>query len=134
MRSHGVSSFPDPNGQGVIQITGGPRGAVDPSSPNFRSAQRTCRKLLPNGGQATPAQVAAAKHRMLAYSACMRKHEVPDFPDPSFSGNTVQLKMNSRAGGVLDPSSPKYRSAQQTCKADLPGKAGGVLTQHAGPK
>jgi hypothetical protein len=45
MRSHGVATFPDPNPQGKLQ--GG--GSVPINSPQFFSAYRTCRALLPPG-------------------------------------------------------------------------------------
>ena len=45
MRSHGVSSFPDPDSSGSI-----PKDKVIPlaSSPQFRVAERACQHLLPN--------------------------------------------------------------------------------------
>jgi hypothetical protein len=45
MRSHGVRSFPDPNAQGRFQ--GG--GSLPVNSPQFFSAYKTCRALLPPG-------------------------------------------------------------------------------------
>lgn len=45
MRSHGVPSFPDPSAQGKFQ--GG--GALPVNSPQFFSAYKTCRALLPPG-------------------------------------------------------------------------------------
>jgi hypothetical protein len=47
MRSNGVPDFPDPNGQGVIQINNA-TGVLEPSSPAFQKAQRAC-KSLENG-------------------------------------------------------------------------------------
>jgi hypothetical protein len=46
MRSDGVPSFPDPNGQGLIQINA--TGTLEPSSPQFRKAETAC-KSLENG-------------------------------------------------------------------------------------
>ena len=46
MRSNGVPNFPDPNGQGLIQINA--TGDVEPSSPAFQKAQTAC-KSLDNG-------------------------------------------------------------------------------------
>lgn len=45
MRSHGVSSFPDPSAQGKFQSAGG----LPVNSPQFFSAYKTCRALLPPG-------------------------------------------------------------------------------------
>jgi hypothetical protein len=55
MRSHGVPGFPDPtfgSGGGIsIRITGhagaGGNNGLDPSSPIFQKAQRSCGSLLP---------------------------------------------------------------------------------------
>jgi len=44
MRSHGVPGFPDPTSQGTFIPTG-----IDPHSPQFQSAMRTCHHLLPAG-------------------------------------------------------------------------------------
>jgi hypothetical protein len=45
MRSHGVRSFPDPNAQGHFQGAGG----LPVNSPQFFSAYKVCRALLPPG-------------------------------------------------------------------------------------
>ena len=116
MRKHGVTNFPDPNGQGVITIHSGM--GIDPGSPAFRSARNTCEKLLPNGGQPTPAQIAQQQQKLLAFSACMRAHGVKDFPDPSNGG----LQIHVSPGSDLDPNNPTFQRAQQACKGNLPFK------------
>ena len=113
MRAHGVSNFPDPNGQGQIGIDSST--GIDPRSPTFQSAQKACRKLLPNGGQPTPQQLAKAKQSALAFSACMRKHGVKDFPDPDFSGGGVKMTLGGKPGSDLDPNNPTFRKAQAAC-------------------
>jgi hypothetical protein len=47
MRANGVPGFPDPNGQGLIQIKNA-TGALDSSSPQFQKAETAC-KSLDNG-------------------------------------------------------------------------------------
>ncbi len=47
MRSHGVPDFPDPSGQGVIQINNA-TGVLEQSSPAFQKAEAAC-KSLDNG-------------------------------------------------------------------------------------
>ena len=47
MRSNGVPNFPDPNGQGLIQINNA-TGTLEPSSPQFQKAEAAC-KSLDNG-------------------------------------------------------------------------------------
>jgi hypothetical protein len=127
MRSHGVPRFPDPNGQGAITI--GPGAGVDPDSPKFKAAQKACEKLLPNGGQPSPQEQAKMQQQALAFSACMRKHGIPSFPDPTFSGGRIQLSIKGGPGSGLDPGSPKFRAAQKACQGNLPGaKSGGFST------
>jgi hypothetical protein len=50
MRTHGVPNFPDPKfgggGQVSLQVKGGPDG-IDPNSPQFRAARKTCQSDLP---------------------------------------------------------------------------------------
>ena len=119
MRKHGVTNFPDPNGQGVITIHSGM--GIDPGSPTFMSARAACDKLLPNGGRPTPAQMAQAQKQMLALSACMRAHGIKDFPDPSAGG----IRLHSSPGSDLDPNNPTFKKAQQACRGDQPPFKGG---------
>jgi hypothetical protein len=117
MRKNGVTSFPDPTGQGLITIHSGM--GIDPGSPAFRSARSVCDKLLPNGGQPTPAQIAQRQKQMLAFSSCMRAHGLKDFPDPSNGGLQIQV----HPGSDLSPDNPTFQKAQQACQGDLPFKA-----------
>jgi hypothetical protein len=115
MRSHGEPGFPDPNGQGVISISSG--AGLDPGSPQFEHARRACQKLLPGGAPPSPAQQAQA--RALAFSACMRSHGVPKFPDPQFFGNRVSISIGPSSG--IDPRSPQFQAAQKACFSEFPG-------------
>jgi hypothetical protein len=119
MRKHGVTNFPDPNSQGVITIHSGM--GIDPGSPAFTSARTACDKLLPNGGQPTPAQIAQRQQQMLQFSACMRSHGIKDFPDPSNGG----LRISVHPGSDLDPNNPTFQKAQQACQKYAPFKGGG---------
>jgi hypothetical protein len=56
MRSSGVPNFPDPNGQGKIQINNA-TGVLDASSPQFQKAQTACKSL--ENGFAEQSSVAA---------------------------------------------------------------------------
>jgi hypothetical protein len=121
MRSHGVHNFPDPDAQGGLTIDS--TSGIDPSSPQFQAAQRACQKLLPGGGRPpSPAEQAKMQAWALRFSACMRSHGVPNFPDPTFRGGAVEIKIDARSG--VDPRSPTFRAAQQACQADLPGLRG----------
>ena len=65
------------------------------------SADRACRHLLPNGGRMTVAQQQQALKHALKFSACMRAHGLPDFPDPSAAGGGVV--MNLHGTGLSPP-------------------------------
>jgi hypothetical protein len=117
MRSHGVSNFPDPNAQGGIQATG-----LDPGSSTFQAAMKDCRHLLPNGGQPTPAEQAAALAQALKMSECMRSHGISAFPDPvSVAGGGIQISLHSTPGSNLNPNNPQFQAAQKACQRFKPG-------------
>jgi hypothetical protein len=123
MRAHGVPNFPDPSSNGSIQV--GPSSGVDKGSPKFQAALQACQKVLPNGGRPSPQQLAKMRQGALAFSACMRRHGVPDFPDPDFSGGGIGVRIHIQAGGDLNPQSPVFQAAQQACQGHLPfGKTG----------
>lgn len=119
MRSHGVPNFPDPSAQGGLSIT--PSMGIDPGSSQFQSAQTACQKFMPKGTPPSPAQQAQMQARVLKYAACMRSHGEPNFPDPTFNGGGISLKIS--AGSGIDPSSPQFQGAQKACQKDLPGLA-----------
>lgn len=119
MRSHGVPNFPDPNAQGVISMNSS--SGLDPGSPQFQQAQRSCAKDLPNGGTPSPAQQAQMRQQALAFSACMRSHGLSKFPDPQFStGGHVTMSIGADSG--IDPRSPQFQAAQTACQGLLPGR------------
>ena len=69
---------------------------------------------------------ASSSGGVLAFSACMRSHGVPNFPDPTSgsNGNSVELQ----PGSGIDPNSPQYQSAMHACQSLLPaGKTGGSI-------
>ncbi len=119
MRSHGVANFPDPDSQGRILITSGvsngKKTGVDVNSPQFKTAQKACQSLQPNGGRPSAAQQASAQQAMLKFAQCMRAHGVPSFPDPE-PGKPITL--GKKAG--VDVNSPAFKSAEQTCQKLVP--------------
>ena len=74
MRANGVPNFPDP------QPGGGFSFPVSPA-PAFAAAKAKCQKLLPNGGAPPPFE-SQALVQLRQIAVCMRRHGVPDFPDP----------------------------------------------------
>ncbi len=115
MRAHGEPGFPDPQSNGDLLINAKKdnlNGAL------MNSASKACQHLLPNGGHLTAAQKQQALNRLLKFSACMRTHGLPGFPDPAEVNGGVGLSMSGKS---LNPSSPRFRSAQQACRSLMPG-------------
>jgi hypothetical protein len=122
MRANGVSGFPDPregpNGGGV-GFPGGlmmqPDGSMvvmgQPfAGPALKHAEQVCKHYLPPGGPG-PTISAAQKAAALANAACMRRHGLSTFPDPTFNGGHDSLNL----GPGLDPNSPAFERAAQAC-------------------
>src|SRR5215471_19292847 len=55
------------------------------------------------------------RQALVAFSACMRKNGVPNFPDPEPSGSGIKLSSEG-----IDASTPQFKNAQQACKRLLP--------------
>ncbi|MGA2009830.1 MAG: hypothetical protein ABSH51_04720 [Solirubrobacteraceae bacterium] len=77
------------------------------------------------GTSASPAESAAVYNAFLKFSTCMRAHGVPNFPDPRPGGGGIQIT----AGSGLNPQSPAFASARQTCRRLLPGGGPHALTE-----
>ena len=127
MRSHGVPNFPDPGSTGGIELS--PGSGLDPSSPAFRSAQSECKKLLPGGGPKgpPPAPSASDVRAALTWAQCIRKHGVPNFPDPSTNGATAGLVFRGvvfPVGPGFNPQSPAFKQAQSACGFGPSGNSG----------
>jgi hypothetical protein len=116
MRSHGEPSWPDPNSHGDFMFANS--APLDPSSSAYQSANDACKKLLPNGGQMTPAQLAKATAKALQFSECMRSHGIVNFPDPTQTGNGVAIIFSQGSG--IDPNSPQFQAARQACQSFSP--------------
>jgi hypothetical protein len=58
----------------------------------------------------------------LAFSACMRSHGVPSFPDPSSKGTLPSLG--------IDRSSPQFRTAAKACHSLAPTHSAAQVKQH----
>jgi len=92
----------------------------------FKAAQKSCEKLLPNGGKPDAASVAKERAQMLKFSACMRSHGLADFPDPTVSEGGLQLSLGDKRNSSLNPNSPVFQAAQKACQSSMPGPPGDV--------
>jgi hypothetical protein len=103
---------------------GGSSG-IDPSSPQFKAAEKRCQSLEPPGWQPTPQQEAAIYQQAFEFADCMRRHGLRDFPNPTLSNGVVAL--NVRGHGDLDFNSPFFQRALKACKSSLPPGPGGSM-------
>jgi hypothetical protein len=131
MRAHGIANFPDPNGQGQIEISGGSNSTdgIDPNSPAFQAAHKVCQSKLP---APTPAEQAQAMQRALRVSRCMRAHGIKDYPDPQSSGGKVGMQIQGNPGSDLNPNNPLFQRAQAACMPNAPKPSSGNKTSGSG--
>jgi hypothetical protein len=129
MRSHGVSHFPDPTGNGSIELT--PSSGANPQTASFQRAQQACRHLMP-GPTTRPKMTAAAHVAALRFSKCMRSHGVQDFPDPVPVGSAppaneltlvIRGMMFEPGTSGITPRSPAFRQAAMACGVSGPSSA-----------
>src|ERR1022692_1300560 len=101
-------SWPDPDSQGnFISAKANRADFLAPASVN-----NACEHLLPNDGRTNAAQHQQIMSSGLKYSACMRSHGIPNFPDPGTNGG---FNLGVIKGLGIDTSAPQFQSAQQTC-------------------
>lgn len=125
MRASGVPSFPDPEPGGGFLFHASPDAA---SSPAFKAAQTKCQKLLPGGGPPGPGTQTHPSAKKLVHmvrvSLCMRRHGVPEFPDPrtSIPSNLAGITEISNIEEVIflfpeiiDQQSPAFMQAAAAC-------------------
>jgi len=124
MRTHGEPEFPEPS-EGGIRIQNHNGHGPNPESPRFQAAEKACSKYAPSKVAPSPAEQAKMQESALKFSACMRSHGVPNFPDPEFhsGGGGVRIRIGGKGSGI-DPNSPQFKAAQKTCQSDLPRPKG----------
>ncbi|HVV24672.1 MAG TPA: hypothetical protein VHF06_34900, partial [Pseudonocardiaceae bacterium] len=126
MRAHGLKNFPDPQvSGGKITMKLDKGNGLDPSSPVFQSAQKACQKYMKAG--APPGSQHLDPTKIAKWAACIRKHGVPDFPDPTNDGGAMKLNLT---GTGMDPNSTTFQNAIKACRSLSPG---GGLEIQAGP-
>ena len=69
----------------------------------------------PGGGGPNPEKIGA---ELMKFSACMRSHGVPNFPNPVVSNNSVSLQITPSVGG--GKGSPQFQHAARSCQKYAP--------------
>jgi len=110
MRTHGVPSFPDSGSGGSKEAV--VRALKEVSNSQAEAAQTACEHLQPNGGEPSQAQIAQHLGDLLAFARCMRTHGLPNFPDPTSSGQ-VTHEMLAKAG--VNMHQPAVLQAADAC-------------------
>ena len=100
-----------------------PSGGVASIGTHSSKTSTTSSTAAGSTGSASP------ESQAVAYSACVRAHGVPNFPDPKITthGNGVSVAIG------INPSissNPHFKSAQQACKKLLPGGGPGGEGNH----
>jgi hypothetical protein len=129
MRAHGIHNFPDPvktsGGEGFPDTIRQPDGSmsiegISFSGPAFTTAEQACAST----GTAAhgPRLTEARKESFIAQARCIRRHGLPEFPDPVFgpAGFGVQVPLSTGQ----DPDSPAILRAEKACAGvgtPLPG-------------
>jgi hypothetical protein len=121
-----VSRTDSPGGGGCALPHSSGIGHIDPNTPQFRAADQACQSHLPApppeaGQPMTPRDQA----QWLQFSACVRFHGVPNFPDPDFTNGGPKPFFNYSGTGV-GAQSPTVAAAQEACRSVLPVIGGGA--------
>jgi hypothetical protein len=109
VRAHGVPNFPDPNSSGAFSKQALVELGV--SKSRLRAAMAPC----PFPARQAPL-TARDQQDYLKAAACMRSHGIPNFPDPTFSGGSVNFPIPSS----IDTTSEQFSQARQTCVKFIP--------------
>jgi hypothetical protein len=109
-------------------------GAKTPTVAHLGSSTTSSTSSAGSGGSSSSSGGSqsgsgSADSQAVAYSACVRAHGVPNFPDPKVTTNGNEVKV---AIGI-NPSisgNPHFNSAQQACRKLLPGGGPGEGSNH----
>lgn len=121
VRSHGVPDFPDPsthqgpNAMGIDGYDFNLPANLNLQSPAYESASKACGHLIGTGSGAHLIVPARATEAALAHAECMRRHGVPNFPDPKVSANSQGITVGEGGPG-MNPRSPAFQKAQKICQ------------------
>jgi len=83
------------------------------SPPAFRSAEAACAKGQSAPGGSSAEIPESQKLELVAAARCMRKHGVPNYPDPTFRDGIEEL--GGGPGASINHDSPAFRDAARIC-------------------
>jgi hypothetical protein len=117
MRANGVPNLPDLRSNGM-RIQGGAGqtlsvNGVSVNAPAFLAARQTCEQYMPHA-QASQAQSEQQRQRGLQFARCMRKHGVPNFPDPKVVTASPGGSQEVYLPGI-NPQSPAFQAGAKAC-------------------
>ncbi len=125
MRGHGVPNFyfsrrgstPSPASTGTVLPVGQYQvDNVNPQSPQFQSALKTCLRIFGIRQSSLLIQHSQLV-QALKSAACMRTHGYPDWPDPQTGPDGIT---NPSPPAGVDTSSPQFHKAAAICGVGLP--------------
>lgn len=98
--------------------------STSPSGSSADSGSSSSSAGSSHSGSASPGSEA------VAYSACVRAHGVPNFPDPKVTTNGNEVKVAIGINPSIS-SNPHFQSAQQACRKLLPNGGPGGEGNHS---
>ncbi|MGO9903631.1 MAG: hypothetical protein ACLP0J_29090 [Solirubrobacteraceae bacterium] len=119
MRAQGIN-IPDltPGGGRIVAVL---RIIASYPTVKVQSAEKACysslRQAFPNafGTDLTPAQLAERRQQGVVFAECMRSHGI-NYPDPTTAAANPAAAVSQI--NSLDTSSPAFKAAGTTCKAE----------------
>ena len=111
MRANGAPDFPDPQRKD---------GGVEMSTPKDvdQKALAACRDKNPqNDTGANDGGGTVDSAKLADWTKCMRA-ELPNFPDPEVTGNTITLQLS---GTGINGGSTDFQKARKACESHFPG-------------
>ena len=111
MRSHGVPNIPDLNPNGSVNLPSG----INPQAPAFQTAQQSCASLRPGAGSPPPPISLAQQKSFVANAQCVRKHGVPNFPDPVFGAGGQGIGYNVPPGSLANQAQGVLEAEHTAC-------------------
>lgn len=111
LHSHGYPGFPEPGASS--KVVSKALAQINLRSPQFHKAMHTCDKYLPKSFVTPTHETPQLQAALLKFTACMRSHGMPSWPDP-LPGGVIPYPSGSEAN------SPTFKAAFNTCLPLIP--------------